>query len=46
MDEAVHTLADEWTHREDNEGVGYEANEPGAQISKDMAHVKEIKIVE
>lgn len=40
MDEAVHTLADEWTHRKDNEGVGYVANEPGAQIMKDIAHVK------
>lgn len=40
MDEAVHTLADEWTHREDNEGVGYVAKEPGAQILKEMAHIK------
>lgn len=27
-------------HREDNEGVGYVANESGAQIIRDMAHLK------
>lgn len=27
-------------HREENEGVGYVANESGAQIIRDMAHLK------
>ena len=40
IDNGVHTHADEWTHRKDNEGVGYVANEPGTQIIKDMAHLK------
>lgn len=43
MDEAVHTLADEWTHRKNNEGVGYVANELSAQIMKDIAHLKKSK---
>lgn len=29
MDEAMHTFADEWTHRKHNEGAGYVANEQG-----------------
>lgn len=40
MDHAVHTLAAEWTHREDNKGVGYVANEPGAHLIKKMTHIK------
>lgn len=40
MDQAVHTLAAEWTHREDNKEVGYVANDPGAQFIRDMTHIK------
>ncbi len=40
MDQAVHTLATEWTYREDNKGVGYVAKEPGAQLIKNMTHIK------
>lgn len=45
VDEAVHTLAEDWKHGEDEDGgVKFVANEPGAQFIRERGQIKESKL--